>query len=54
MEKMKVSVIGAGAWGTTIADLLAKKGFDVLLWCYEEETVQDINASKENKMFGLF
>ena len=46
-----VSVIGAGAWGTTIADLLAKKGLDILLWCFEEQTVQDINSSKENKKF---
>lgn len=46
-----VSVIGAGAWGTTLADLLAKKGLDVFLWCFEEETVKDINASRENKKF---
>ncbi|MFA5098111.1 MAG: NAD(P)H-dependent glycerol-3-phosphate dehydrogenase [Candidatus Margulisiibacteriota bacterium] len=46
-----VSIIGAGAWGTTLADLLAKKGLDILLWCFEEQTVQDINSSKENKKF---
>jgi glycerol-3-phosphate dehydrogenase (NAD(P)+) len=46
-----VSVIGAGAWGTTLADLLAKKGLDVSLWCFEEQTAKDINASKENKKF---
>ena len=29
---MKIAVIGAGAWGTTIAILLAEKGHDVVLW----------------------
>ena len=47
----KISVIGAGAWGTTIAGLLAKKGPEVLLWCYEEETAKEINTLKENRKF---
>lgn len=29
---MKISVIGAGSWGRTFADLLAKRGHEVLLW----------------------
>ncbi len=46
-----VSVIGAGAWGTTIADLLAKKGYEVLLWCFEEDTAREIETAKENSKF---
>lgn len=34
---MKIGVIGAGSWGTTLANLLAKKGLDVTLWAYEAD-----------------
>ncbi len=45
---MKVSVIGAGAWGTTLAGLLAENGHDVVLWCYEKELVPALNERREN------
>ena len=32
-----IAVIGAGAWGTTIANILADNGVEVLLWCYKQE-----------------
>lgn len=47
----KAAVIGAGAWGTTLADLLAKNGFEVKLWALEKSTVEDINNCRENKSF---
>lgn len=48
---MKVTVIGAGAWGTTIANLLAKKGHNVLLWVREKELFKDLIQTNENTLF---
>lgn len=48
---MEIGVIGAGAWGTALANLLAEKGFNVDLWAHEAEVCKDIVASRENKIF---
>jgi glycerol-3-phosphate dehydrogenase (NAD(P)+) len=48
---MKVGVIGAGAWGTALANLLAEKGHHVDLWAFETEVCTDILAARENKVF---
>ncbi|MFN2571911.1 MAG: NAD(P)H-dependent glycerol-3-phosphate dehydrogenase [Gemmatimonadales bacterium] len=48
---MKVAVIGGGAWGTALADLLARKGEDVTLWAREPEVVDSITARHMNEMF---
>lgn len=37
IQDYKIGVVGAGSWGTTLANLLAEKGFAVTLWVYEEE-----------------
>jgi glycerol-3-phosphate dehydrogenase (NAD(P)+) len=47
----KTAVIGAGAWGTAVAKVLAEKGKDVVIWCLEEETRDDINLRHENSRF---
>ena len=47
----KIAVIGAGSWGTTLADLLAKKGHAVTLWAYEPELVLEMRQSRENSLF---
>ncbi|GFO62251.1 NAD(P)H-dependent glycerol-3-phosphate dehydrogenase [Geomonas paludis] len=47
----KVAVIGAGSWGTTLADLLAKKGHQVTLWAYEPELVVTMRETRENNLF---
>lgn len=49
--KEKIGVIGAGSWGTTLADLLAKKGHDVTLWAYEPEVVRDMAENGVNSLF---
>ena len=46
-----LSVVGAGAWGTALAHLLATKGFNVRLWAYESEVVDSIHASRENSWY---
>ena len=48
---MQISVIGAGSWGTTLANLLATKGFTVTLWAYEEELISSIDRHKENHLY---
>ncbi|WP_026841308.1 NAD(P)H-dependent glycerol-3-phosphate dehydrogenase [Citrifermentans bremense] len=47
----KIAVIGAGSWGTTLADLLAKKGHEVTLWAYEPELVLEMRDNRENSLF---
>ncbi|RNC67678.1 MAG: NAD(P)-dependent glycerol-3-phosphate dehydrogenase [Desulfuromonadales bacterium] len=47
----KIGVIGAGSWGTTLANLLAKKGVDVTLWAYEPELVAEMTANRVNSLF---
>ncbi|MGH7167869.1 MAG: NAD(P)H-dependent glycerol-3-phosphate dehydrogenase [Nitrospiraceae bacterium] len=47
----RVAVIGAGAWGTTLAHLLADKGLHVRLWAYEREVVEAIHQKHENTLF---
>ena len=45
------SVIGAGAWGTTLARHLVNQGLTVTLWAYESEVVGSINLKGENALF---
>ncbi|HEU4830537.1 MAG TPA: NAD(P)H-dependent glycerol-3-phosphate dehydrogenase [Gemmatimonadales bacterium] len=47
----RIAVLGAGSWGTTLADLLARKGHDVTIWAYEAEVVERINQAHENHLF---
>ena len=47
----KISVIGAGSWGTTLAVLLGEKGFDVALWSRREELANEVNNKRENKQY---
>ena len=45
----KVSIIGCGAWGITIAELLASNQHDVLVWCHSEDIAQTINDQHKVK-----
>jgi hypothetical protein len=47
----KVSVFGAGAWGTTMAQVLHDAGNEVLLWGRSEDVVSEINASHTNTKY---
>lgn len=48
---MKCAVVGAGAWGTAIANLLAANGHEVALWAREPDVVTAVNATHENRRF---
>ena len=47
----KIGVVGAGSWGTALADLLASKGYPIDLWVFERDIKDQILASGENKVF---
>lgn len=47
----KITIVGAGAWGTTLALLLAEKGHKISLWAFEKEVTQQINEYHENKIY---
>ena len=49
-KKIRIGVLGAGAWGTAIALLLSKKN-NVLLWANEKKVVQEINLKNKNDIF---
>ena len=46
-----LGVVGAGAWGTALAQMLAGDGRTVLLWALEPELVEEINARRSNSLF---
>lgn len=48
---MRVGVIGAGAWGTALAQVGAAGDDNVLLWARESEVVESVNATHENAVF---
>jgi len=50
-DKIKIGVIGAGSWGTALANLMAAKGFGVDLWVFEKEVVRQILELGENQYF---
>ena len=47
---MKICVLGAGAWGLAIADLLSSKKYEVSVWEFDENVCRMLN--KERKMFA--
>jgi glycerol-3-phosphate dehydrogenase (NAD(P)+) len=46
-----LGVLGGGAWGTALAQVLASGGRDVRLWVREPEVVEAINSARENPLF---
>jgi glycerol-3-phosphate dehydrogenase (NAD(P)+) len=47
----KVTVFGAGAWGSTMAQVLSDAGNEVLLWGRSAEVIAEINSSHTNKKY---
>jgi glycerol-3-phosphate dehydrogenase (NAD(P)+) len=48
---MKLGIIGAGAWGTALAQVASAGGRETLLWALEREVVDAINSRRENALF---
>ena len=51
MASKAVGIIGAGAWGTAMAQALARGGNSVEIWAMEPEVADSINNEHENKKF---
>jgi len=47
----QIAVLGAGAWGTAIAKVIAEKDKDVLIWSFEEAVRDDINKCHRNSRY---
>ena len=47
----RVSVLGSGAWGTTLAQVLCDAGHEVLLWGRNSAVVEEINSTHTNTKF---
>mgnify|MGYP001827808758 CR=1 FL=1 len=51
IEGFKIGVVGAGSWGTALADLLASKGYSIDWWVFEKEVKEQILQHRENQVF---
>jgi glycerol-3-phosphate dehydrogenase (NAD(P)+) len=47
----RIGVVGGGSWGTALANLLARKGYDVDWWIYEQDLCLQIREKGENTVF---
>lgn len=48
---MKIAVLGAGSWGTALANILAEKGEDAWLWARREGVAREIGQSGTNARY---
>ncbi|MBT3232780.1 MAG: NAD(P)-dependent glycerol-3-phosphate dehydrogenase [Calditrichaeota bacterium] len=48
---MKIAVLGAGSWGTTLAILLARHADSILMWEFRPEAVKNMKRDRENLEF---
>ncbi|WP_067622765.1 NAD(P)H-dependent glycerol-3-phosphate dehydrogenase [Alicyclobacillus acidiphilus] len=48
---MKAAVLGAGSWGTALANVLAENGHDVCLWARSEAVADEINTDHTNERY---
>lgn len=47
----KVTVLGAGSWGTALSIVLADNGHDVRLWAHRKEQADEINEKRYNQKY---
>jgi glycerol-3-phosphate dehydrogenase (NAD(P)+) len=47
----RIGIIGAGAWGTALAQVLHRTGRDIVIWAREPQLITAINRDHENKLF---
>ena len=46
-----LGVIGAGAWGTALAQVGARAGLEVRLWAHEDDVAAEMTATRQNAAF---
>jgi len=51
MTSRSIAVIGAGSWGTALADCLARNGHRVRIWSHESEVADSINDRHRNEAY---
>jgi len=51
VQPRSIAIIGAGAWGTALAQISATAGREVMLWAHESEVVEAVNSARENVIF---
>jgi glycerol-3-phosphate dehydrogenase (NAD(P)+) len=51
MSGVRVAVVGAGSWGTALANVLAKKGIETILWSREREVAEAIEREHRNPRY---
>lgn len=47
----RAAVVGAGSWGTALANLLAKKGVETVLWSFEPDVADAVNTEHVNPRY---
>ena len=43
LQDYRIGIVGAGSWGTALANMLAEKGYSVTLWVYEQELFEFVS-----------
>jgi glycerol-3-phosphate dehydrogenase (NAD(P)+) len=47
-KKLRIVVIGAGSWGTTLSVMLAEKNYEIYLWTHRKSTYNEIKNTRKN------
>ncbi len=47
----RIAVLGAGSWGTALADVLSRNGHDVVLWAWEPDVAREIAEKHRNDRY---
>ncbi|MGD8777977.1 MAG: NAD(P)H-dependent glycerol-3-phosphate dehydrogenase [Ignavibacteria bacterium] len=48
---MKISILGAGGWGTALAIILHSNGHEITLWEYKRHYARTLNRTRINKVY---
>ncbi len=51
MQTDRIAVLGAGSWGTALANVLASNGHATRLWAYESAVADDVTGNRRNDKY---